>query len=161
MDESSLDRILNEFEHESFLNPTLIASGHGTVENVIAGLPAILAVLGQGKDAAPLVAARYRERDSNMADHERLVFFVLFRLLNLRGMSRDVAAYLRRHTRTPHSTLAWPWHPYYYGVRALELFTGGQVHAPAVIASTKEVELFIADVEKWEAAHAPDPGKPN
>ena len=161
MDESSLNRILDAFEQEAFLNPTLIASGHATVEKVIAGLPEIHTLVAAREKAAPLAAARYRRRDSAMPDHERLVYFVLFGLIGLREMSRDVAAYLRRSSGIPHSTLASPWHPYYYGVRTLASFTGGHVPAPASNASPRDIERFLAELEKWEGTHTPDTGKPN
>jgi hypothetical protein len=153
MDDARLNQILDEFERESFLNPTLIASGHGTVAAVIAGMPEIKSLLEEGDAARRLTAARYRERDANMSNHERLVYFVLFGLLKHREMSREIAAWLRRSAQTPHSQLAWPWNPFLHGVRTLESFTGGAVHAPAGSFSPKEVERFLADVEKWERTH--------
>jgi len=153
MDDSSLNRILDDFERESFLSPTFIASGHGTVADVIAGMPEIKTLLEQRNASAPFMVARYRERDSTMSDHERLAYFVVFGLMSRREMTHDIAAYLRRCGRTPHSTLAWPWHPYFYGVRALESFTGGEVQAPAGKVSAKDVGRFIAAVEKWEQTH--------
>jgi hypothetical protein len=153
MDDTTLNQILDEFEQPGFLNPTMIASGHGTVADVIGTMPNIRVLVEQRSSSVPLITARYRERDAAMADHERLVYFVVFGLLNQRQMSHDIIAYLRGCRRVPHSTLASPWHPFLHGIKTLELFTGGQVQAPKSNASMKEFERFIDGVAKWEQTH--------
>ena len=61
MQQSDIDRILDAIEEESFLNPTFIASGHGTVADVLGSTPEVQALLDGKNTSLPIMRARYRE----------------------------------------------------------------------------------------------------
>lgn len=153
MNETNIPQILDQFEQQSFLDATMIASGHRTVAGIIQSMPQIKTLLEQRSVSVPLITSRYRERDTKLPDHARLVYFVLFGALNLREMSRDISAYLRRSNRVPHSMIASPWHPFLHGIHAMESFTGGQIQAPKSNALMKDFERFLDDVAQWELNH--------
>ena len=147
--QSDVNRILDTIEAEGFLHPTLIASGHGTVAEVLGGTHEIQALLDNKEVSLPLLRARYREQDPTMADGARLVYFVILGLAQDRQMLGEIVSYLKRVQSLSTSKLMWPWHPFLHGVHALELITGGQVQAPDTRASAKQFVQFLTQVENW------------
>ena len=145
--------ILNTIEEENFLRPTLIASGRGTVVVVLEGTQEIQTLLAERDASLPLMRARYRERDSEMTDEVRLVYFVIFGLARDGQMLSDISSYLKRVLRYPASVLMSPWHPFMHGADALELITGGQIRAPRTDGSVKQFDQFLTEVENWTKTH--------
>jgi len=157
LQESDVSRILETIETESFLHPTFIASGHGTVAEVLGATHEVQTLLDNKKVSLPLLRARYREQDPTMADGARLVYFVLFGLARERQMLGEIVSYLKRVQGLSTSKLMWPWHPFLHGVHALELITGGQVQAPDTRASAKQFDQFLTQVENWTRTHMDSP----
>ena len=153
VEQSDVSRILDTIEAESFLLPTLIASGHGTVADVLGATHEVQTLLDNRESALPLLRARYRERDTTMADGARLVYFVIFGLARDRQMLGEIVSYLKRVHDLSTSRLMWPWHPFLHGARALELITGGQVQAPDTRTSAKQFNQFLTQVESWAKLH--------
>lgn len=150
--------ILDTIAEESFLRPTLIASGRGTVAVVLEATQEVQTLLDEQDASLPLMRARYREHDSEMTDEARLVYFVVFGLARDRQMLREISSYLRRVRGFPASVLMSPWHPFLHGADALELITGGEVQSPASDGSAKQFDEFLARVEKW-ATHVDSQGQ--
>ena len=146
-----VQNILEKIEDESFLAPTSIASGYGTVADVIAETPEIQTLLADADVSLPLIRKRYREHEASMADATRLVYFVIFGLTRDREMLPDIVSRLKEYARLSLATLTWPWHPYLHGVKALELITGGQVQTPGTGGSAKDFDKFLDEVERWAA----------
>ena len=155
--QSDVSRILDTIEVEGFLHPTFIASGHGTVADVLGATHEVQALLNNKKASLPLLRARYREQDTTMADGVRLVYFVIFGLARDRQMLGEIISYLKRVQGLSISKLMWPWHPFLHGARALELITGGQVQAPGTGGSAKLFENFLTQVENWAKTHTDRP----
>ena len=153
MQQSDIDRILDAIEEESFLNPTFIASGHGTVADVLGSTPEVQALLDGKNTSLPIMRARYREQDARMADGARLVYFVVFGLARDRQMIKDITSSLKRYRGLPISTLMSPWHPFLHGAKALEQITGSEIHAPVSGTSAKQFDEFVNRVEEWAKTH--------
>ncbi len=146
--------ILDTIEEESFLRPTLIASGRGTVVVVLEGTQEVQTLLAERDASLPLMRARYREQDSEMTNEARLVYFVVFGLARDGQMLREISSYLRSVRGFPASVLMSPWHPFLHGADALELITGGQIRAPGTGGSAKQFDQFLTQVEKWATTNS-------
>jgi hypothetical protein len=155
--QSDVSRILDTIEAEGFLHPTFIASGHGTVADVLGATHEVQTLLDNREASLPLLRARYREQDAIMADGPRLVYFVIFGLARDRQMLGEIVSYLKRVQGLSTSKLMWPWHPFLHGARALELITGGQVQAPDTLASAKQFDQFLTQVESWTKTEVDSP----
>ena len=153
MQQADTSKILDAIEDESFLNPTFIASGHGTVADVLGSTPEVQALLADKSASLPLIRSRYRGRDGAMSDGARLAYFVVFGLARDHEMIRDILSYLRRGRSLPTSQLMWPWHPFLHGAKALEMITGGNVQAPGSGGSEKQFDEFLTRVEDWAKTH--------
>ena len=153
MQADSVQDILDKIEDESFLAPTSIASGYGTVADVIEHTPEIQALLANADVSLPLIRKRYRKDEANMADATRLVYFVIFGLARDREILPDVVASLKQYEGLSTATLMWPWHPYLHGVKALELITGGHVQTPGTGGSAQQFQKFLDEVEQWAATN--------
>src|SRR5215510_6601400 len=131
--------LMEKLEAESFLGPTLIASGYGSVADIISATTEVQSLLDDEERSLPLLRARYREREPRMPDAARLVYFVIFGVARDREMLPEILSYLKAIGRRSTS-LIWPWHPFIHGVHALELITGGDVRGPGTGGSAKQFD---------------------
>ena len=145
---SNIDELLETIEAESFLRPTGIASGYGTVAEMVTATPEVQSLLEDKERTLPLLRARYREHQAKMPDAARLVYFVIFGAARDREMLPDIVSYLKAMGRRSTS-LIWPWHPFIHGVHSLDLITGGEVRGPGTGGSAKQFEEFVTQVEQW------------
>ena len=149
----NIGKLLETIEAESFLAPTSIASGYGTVADMVSATPEVQSLLEDKERTLPLLRARYREQEAKMPDAARLVYFVVFGAARDREMLPDILSYLKTIGRRSTS-LIWPWHPFIHGVHALELITGGDVRGPGTGGSAKQFDEFVTQVEQWAATHS-------
>jgi hypothetical protein len=147
-DDPNIEKLLETIEDEGFLRPTSIASGYGTVADILTATPEVQSLLDNKQRTLPLLRARYRERQAEIADSARLVYFVIFGAARDREILPDIVAYLKAMGRRSTS-LIWPWHPFIHGVHALDLITGGAVPGPGTGGSAKQFAEFVAQVEQW------------
>lgn len=148
----NMTELLETIEAESFLQPTFIASGYGTVADILSTTPEVQSLLDDKERSLPLLRARYRELEEELADTARLVYFVIFGLARDREMLPEIVAYLKA-MRGLSTSLIWPWHPFIHGVHSLELITGGDVRGPGTGGSAKQFDEFVTQVEQWARTH--------
>lgn len=144
--------LIEAIEDESFLGPTSIASGYGTVADIVGATPEVQSLLDDEERSLPLLRVRYREKRDRMSDAVRLVYFIIFGVARDREMLPEIVSYLKTIGRRSTS-LIWPWHPFIHGVHALELITGGAVRGPGTGGSAKQFDEFVTQVEQWSQTH--------
>jgi len=159
MEQPNLPGILEQIEAESFLRPTSLASGYGTVAEILGDTPEVQTLLAHQNVSLPLLRARYRDRDASMPDVVRLVYFVVFGVARDREMLPAISSYLKWCLELPISKLTSPWQAFLHGARALELITGGQVRTPGTGGSAKQFNEFLNQVENWAKTQT-NPAKP-
>jgi hypothetical protein len=145
---------LNAIEKEDFLEPTIIASGHTTVVDVLKRMPEIQLLIEHQNVSLPLMRSRYREQEATMPDAVRLVYFIVFGLTQDLEMTDDIISYLKRCRGLSQDVLLSPWHPYLHGLRTLSKFTNGEVQAPSDFAPVSELDKFLDQFEKWKKLHS-------
>ncbi len=149
MQQSELIGVLEKIEAEDFLRPTFLASGYGTVADVIGATEEVRTLLANKDGVLPELRTRYRERKASMPDTAHLVYFVVFGLARDRQMTSEIISYLKQCMVLPIEQLKSPWLAFLHGARALELITNGSVRTPGTGGSRKQFEEFLSDVQAW------------
>jgi hypothetical protein len=142
--------IINSVKTKDFWAPTCIASGHNTVKKILQEKDGVKFLIENADASLPIIHALYRGDDTKIQDQVRIVYFLVFELTRDYEMVPDIVSYLRRCEGESEKTLLSPWHPFLYGMQALESITDGAVKAPISNEAVGKLEDFLNEIESWE-----------
>lgn len=151
MTQINIDIILKTLEQDDFMVPTFIASGHGTVAEVLRQTNELKTILEQKQTILPAMHTRYHKQQAGMSDNVRLVYFIVFGMTHDQIMIVDIMEYLKSCHDLPEETLLSPWHPFLHGMQAIAQITNGEIVVPNSADAQQKLDDFLKKTAAWQA----------